>query len=131
MPIAIEIVEVLVSERRGVDELIDDVLDGAESIFDRRVAEVAEDGENIVVRRAEAPDTGLPGIDGTTVVDKVIDVTVPSLEPIENKFMALTPGQQLPLNWVSEMGDMLQHINASSPTARLLEHIHIGAPCSL
>ena len=59
-----------------------------------------------------------------------IDVALPGFDPIENKFLALTPEQQLPLYLLSLEPVMSQHINPPS-AAHLLEQFHTAAPSRL
>lgn len=59
--------------------------------------------------------------------DNVIDFAVPSSDPIENKLKALSPEQQLPFNFASQVWVISQHINPPSP-GHLSAHPRVATP---
>lgn len=69
-------------------------------------------------------------VSGADEDDNVIELAVPGSDPMVNKLMALSPGQQLRLYCGSQEFAASQHINPPSP-GHLFEHPHATIPSRL
>ena len=96
MPTAIAIVEPLLLKRLGAGELIGDASSSEEAAVGFAVENrVVEDDKDKIEDVIASDLDDLVG--GSEDVDKVINFTVPGFDPMENRLMAPTPGQQLRL----------------------------------
>lgn len=99
--VAAAMVESLVPVWLGVYELVIAEFGRAESMIDCDVVERVVD-EEVETTEVGATEADVLNSDEykEDVVETVIGVTVPSFDPMEKRFMALSPGQQLPLYWI-------------------------------
>lgn len=89
-------------------------LSSSESVADEGMAE-----------EVEAVDNGILVDDEERCKD--IEVALPGFDPMENRFIALTPEQQVPLYLLFLEPVMSQHINPPSPI-HLFEQLHAEGP---
>lgn len=115
MPTAIAIVELLLLELLGAGELIANASSSEGVAVGFAISNRAVEDDKYETRDVVASDLDdLVGV-GSEDVDRVIGFTVPIFDPIENRLIAPTPGQQLLLKSPVQVSKMLQHINPPCP----------------
>ena len=92
---------------------------------DDEVVMMVDGSDDVLVGMLEKrADAVLLGVMKEERADGVIDFAVPNLDPMENRLMALTPEQQLPLCRSVSTAEISQH-NSPPWAAQRSEHCHI------